>query len=75
MISQMPDLTRTIAYQTGPRALEMAGVTHDDIDLAMLYDSFTYTALVTIESWASAALERARISWPTSAPPPAAAGL
>ena len=50
MISQMPDLTRTIAYQTGPRALEMAGVTHDDIDLAMLYDSFTYTALVTIES-------------------------
>ena len=50
MISQMPDLTRTIAYQTGPRALQMAGVTHKDIDLAMLYDSFTYTVLVTIES-------------------------
>ena len=47
---QMPDLTRTIAYQTGPRALQMAGVTHKDIDLAMIYDSFTYTALVTIES-------------------------
>ncbi len=28
----------------------MAGVTHKDIDLAMIYDSFTYTALVTIES-------------------------
>jgi len=50
MISQMPDLTRTIAHQTGPRALQMAGVTHDDIDLAMIYDSFTYTVLVTLES-------------------------
>ena len=50
IISQMPDLTRTIAYQTGPRALEMAGVTHDDIDLAMIYDSFTYTVLTTLES-------------------------
>lgn len=50
MISQMPDLTRTIAHQTGPRALEMAGVSHDDIDLAMIYDSFTYTVLATIES-------------------------
>ena len=50
MISQMPDLTRTIAYQTGPRALEMAGVTHSDIDLAMIYDSFTYTVLTTLES-------------------------
>ncbi len=50
LISQMPDLTRTWARESGPAALKMAGVTHDDIDLAMIYDSFTYTVLVTLES-------------------------
>lgn len=49
MISQMPDLTSTISRVTGPRALERAGVNHNDIDLTMVYDSFTYTALVTLE--------------------------
>ena len=50
LISQMPDLTSTWARESGPAALKMAGVTHDDIDLAMIYDSFTYTVLVTLES-------------------------
>ena len=50
IISQMPDLTRTIARETGPRALERAGLTHDDIDLAMIYDSFTYTVLASLEA-------------------------
>jgi acetyl-CoA acetyltransferase len=50
MISQMPDLTRTPAQYSGPAAMGMAGVSHDDIDLAMIYDSFTYTVLVTLES-------------------------
>jgi acetyl-CoA acetyltransferase len=49
-ISQMPDLTVTPAHITGPAALRMAGVTHADIGLAMIYDSFTYTVLTTIES-------------------------
>jgi acetyl-CoA acetyltransferase len=49
-IHQMPDLTVTPAAVTGPAALEMAGVTHDDIDLTMIYDSFTYTVLATLES-------------------------
>ena len=50
IVSQMPDLTRTVAKETGPKALERAGVTHNDIDLAMIYDSFTYTVMVTLES-------------------------
>ena len=50
LISQMDDLTSTIARETGPKALKRAGLTHDDVDLAMIYDSFTYTALVTLES-------------------------
>ncbi len=50
IISQMPDLTSTWARESGPAAMKMAGVTHDDIDLAMIYDSFTYTVLATLES-------------------------
>ena len=50
MISQMPSLTSLIARETGPRAFEMAGVKHDDFDLALIYDSFTYTVLLTLES-------------------------
>jgi acetyl-CoA acetyltransferase len=45
----MPDLTQTPARNSGPRAFEMAGVGHGDIDVVEVYDSFTYTALVTIE--------------------------
>jgi acetyl-CoA acetyltransferase len=50
MISQMPDLTVTPAHSSGPRALEMAGVSLNEIDLTMIYDSFTYTVLATLES-------------------------
>ena len=49
IVSQMPDLTSTVSRVTGPAALRAAGVTHDDIDLTMVYDSFTYTTLVTLE--------------------------
>jgi acetyl-CoA C-acetyltransferase len=44
------DLTDMAAKQSGPRALAMAGVTHADIDLCMLYDSFTITVLLTLEN-------------------------
>ena len=44
-----PDLTQTPARYSGERAFKMAGVTHEDIDVVEVYDSFTYTALVTIE--------------------------
>ena len=50
LISTMPDLTRTWGRYSGPMALERADVTHADIDLAMIYDSFTYTVLTTLES-------------------------
>lgn len=48
-IANMPDLTVTPAAITGPAALNSAGVTPADIDLAMIYDSFTITALMSLE--------------------------
>ncbi|MDX2170972.1 MAG: acetyl-CoA acetyltransferase [Deltaproteobacteria bacterium] len=44
------DLLTMAAGQSGPRALAMAGVRHDEIDLCMLYDSFTITVLLTLEN-------------------------
>jgi acetyl-CoA C-acetyltransferase len=43
------DYLTTAAAQTGPRALGEAGVSPDDIDMAMIYDSFTITVLMTLE--------------------------
>jgi acetyl-CoA acetyltransferase len=48
-ISQMPDLTVTAATVTGPRAFAEAGVRPDQIDVAMIYDSFTITVLLLLE--------------------------
>jgi acetyl-CoA acetyltransferase len=48
-ISQMPDLTVTSAAQSGPLAMERAGITVDDVDVLELYDSFTITVLLTLE--------------------------
>lgn len=50
MISMMPSLTSLIARETGPNALSRAGVGLDDIDLTMIYDSFTYTVMLTLEA-------------------------
>jgi acetyl-CoA acetyltransferase len=49
-IQAMPDLTVTSAAQSGKTAMEMAGITHDEIDVVELYDSFTITVLLTLES-------------------------
>ncbi|KPV44264.1 acetyl-CoA acetyltransferase [Alicyclobacillus ferrooxydans] len=49
-ISNMPDLTVTGARESGKRAFEMAGVTHSEIDVAEIYDSFTITVLLTLEA-------------------------
>ncbi len=49
MISQMPVLTQTAAHISGPKAFNMAGIKHGDVDLCMLYDSFTITVLLMLE--------------------------
>ncbi len=48
-ISQMPDLTTTTAAVTGPRAFAEAGIRPADVDMAMIYDSFTITVLILLE--------------------------
>lgn len=49
-VAYMPDLTVTGAKDTGKRAMEMAGITHGEIDVVQVYDSFTITVLLTLES-------------------------
>ena len=43
------DLLDVAARQSGPVALERAGVKHTDVDLCMIYDSYTITVLATLE--------------------------
>jgi acetyl-CoA acetyltransferase len=49
MISQMPDLTAGPGRVSGQRAFAMAGVRRDEVDVAEIYDSFTYTVLLSLE--------------------------
>lgn len=49
-ISNMPDLTVTTAKQSGEMAMAMAGVRPEEFDLIQIYDSFTITVLITLES-------------------------
>jgi acetyl-CoA acetyltransferase len=48
-ISAMPDLTVTAAAQCGPAAFARAGITPADVDMLMVYDSFTITVLLSLE--------------------------
>jgi acetyl-CoA C-acetyltransferase len=43
------DLTTSAAAQSGPPAFAEAGVTPQEIDIAMIYDSFTITVLTMLE--------------------------
>ncbi len=44
------DLVEIAAAQSGPLAIRRAGITHDDVDLCMVYDSYTITVLLTLEA-------------------------
>ena len=43
------DLTVSAAAQSGPRAWAEADVSADEIDIAMIYDSFTITVMIMLE--------------------------
>lgn len=46
---EMPDFTRTSAARSATAAYTMAGMGPDDMEMAMIYDSFTITAAITAE--------------------------
>lgn len=50
LISQMPDLLVSPAKEAGARAFKMAGMAPAEIDVLQIYDSFTITVLITLES-------------------------
>lgn len=48
-VSAMPDLCTTAATESGPRALAMAGLSVDEIDVVQLYDAFTINTVMLLE--------------------------
>jgi acetyl-CoA acetyltransferase len=48
-MSQWDDFTTSPAAVTGPEAFGRAGIRPEEIDVAQIYDAFTYMALITLE--------------------------
>ncbi len=48
-IACMADLTRTAVADAAPRAMAMAGITLDDVDVVELYDAFTINTVLFLE--------------------------
>jgi acetyl-CoA C-acetyltransferase len=49
-MNQMPRFTETAAVRSGAAAFRTAGLRPEEIDCAQIYDSFTITVLLTLES-------------------------
>jgi len=48
---QWPDLTTMYAAEAGPRLWRTTDFSPDDIDVACMYDCFTYTVMATLEGY------------------------
>jgi acetyl-CoA acetyltransferase len=48
---QHGNMGRVAGHYVGPRIFEMAGVTHDDVDVTGCYDAFTYTVMLQLEDY------------------------
>lgn len=73
LTSQWEDLTVGPAAVTGPLAFQRAGLTPADVDVAEIYDAFTYMLLATIEDLGFCEKGEGglhRCGRPTSPPPP-----
>ncbi|MBD3648359.1 MAG: thiolase [Pseudomonadales bacterium] len=60
---EMEDFTATSAYISGQRAYEMAGMGPEDMELALMYDSFTITASITAEMLGLAPRGKGHLLW------------
>ncbi len=47
----LPDITVAAGQRLAPRLFGMAGVTPEDVDLAGIYDCFTFTVLIQLEDY------------------------
>ena len=60
-IMEMEDFTSTSAFASSKTAYEMAGLGPKDMEMAMIYDSFTVTAAMTAEMLGLAPRGRGRL--------------